>query len=83
MCILFYPKFLAREKRAKGMHAMGTHAFSRVTSVNPGACKYNSRDELWEGDLLHSTRPTEREPMSISARIPSYNLETKNRETIP
>jgi hypothetical protein len=63
MCILFYPKFLAREKRAKGMHAMGTHAFPRVTSVNPGACKYNSRDEPWEGDLLHSTRPSEREPV--------------------
>jgi hypothetical protein len=23
----------------------GTHAVPRVTSVNPGACKYNRRDE--------------------------------------
>jgi hypothetical protein len=37
--VLFYPKFLARGKRAKGMHADGTHAVPRVTSVNPGACK--------------------------------------------
>jgi hypothetical protein len=35
----FYPKFLARGKRAKGMHADGTHAVPMVTSVDPGACK--------------------------------------------
>jgi hypothetical protein len=35
----FYPKFLARGKRAKEMHADGMHAVPRVTSVNPGACK--------------------------------------------
>jgi hypothetical protein len=34
-----YPKFLARGKRAKRMHADGTHAVPRVTSVNPGACE--------------------------------------------
>jgi hypothetical protein len=56
MCILFYPKSLARGNRAKGMHAMGTHAFPRVTSVNPGACKYNIRDEPCKGDLVHATR---------------------------
>jgi hypothetical protein len=37
--VFFYPKFLARGKRAKGMHADGMHAVPRVTSVNPGACK--------------------------------------------
>jgi hypothetical protein len=37
--VLLYPKFLARGKRAKGIHADGTHAVPRVTSVNPGACK--------------------------------------------
>jgi hypothetical protein len=37
--VLFYPKFLARGKRAKGMHVDGMHAVPRVISVNPGACK--------------------------------------------
>ena len=46
-----------------GTRAGGTHAVTWVTSVNPGACKYNSRDEPWEGDLLHSTRPYEGEPV--------------------
>jgi hypothetical protein len=32
----------------------GTHAVPRVTSVNPGACKYNLRAEPWGGELLHS-----------------------------
>jgi hypothetical protein len=46
-----------------GTRAGGMHAVLGVTSVNPGACKYNSRDEPWRGILLHSTRPSEREPV--------------------
>jgi hypothetical protein len=40
-CVFYvvYPKFLARGKRAKQMHADGTHAAPRVTSVNPGTCE--------------------------------------------
>jgi hypothetical protein len=36
---VFYPKFLARGKCAKGMLVDGMHAVPRVTSVNPGACE--------------------------------------------
>jgi hypothetical protein len=32
----------------------GTHAVPRVTSVNPGACKYKHRAEPWVGIFLHS-----------------------------
>jgi hypothetical protein len=49
MCILFYPKFLVGEGTCKGDARCGTHAVPRVTSVNPGACKYNHRNEPREG----------------------------------
>ena len=44
-----------------GTHASGTHAVPRVTSVNPGACKYNHQDEPWEGIFS----PFEPEPLSV------------------
>jgi hypothetical protein len=56
---------------------MGTHAFPRVTSVNPGACEYNSRDEPCEGDLLHSTRPSECEPGRPLQEYPRTILKPK------
>jgi hypothetical protein len=83
MCILFYPKF-PEGKTCKRMHVRGTHAFPRVTSVNPGACKYNSQDEPWEGDLRHSTRPSEREPVGpLQEYFVQSRNRNRNRETIP
>jgi hypothetical protein len=70
MCILFYPKFLAREGTCKGDVRCGTHAFPRVTSVNPSACKYNRQDEPWEGIFS----PFEPEPLSMEPvrPLPDY-----------
>ena len=70
MCISVYPKFLAREGTCKGDARCGTHAVPRVTSVNPGACKYNRQDELWEGIFS----PFEPEPLSVELvrPLPDY-----------
>jgi hypothetical protein len=35
MCILFYPKFLARGKRAKGMHVSGNACISQGDKCQP------------------------------------------------
>ena len=61
MCISLYPKFLAREGTCKGDARCGTHAVPRVTSVNPGACKYNRRDEP-RGGIFSPFGP---EPLSV------------------
>jgi hypothetical protein len=46
----------------QGDACCGTHAVPRVTSVNPGACKYNHRDEPWNqgGSSSILTRTSER-----------------------
>jgi hypothetical protein len=48
----------------------GTHAVPRVTSVNPGACKYKRRAEPWVGDLP----PFEPEPLGVELvrHLPEY-----------
>jgi hypothetical protein len=52
----------------------GTHAVPRVTSVNPGACKYKRRAEPWVGNLP----PFEPKPMCVegttSAGYPDSSL---------
>jgi hypothetical protein len=56
-----------------GTRAGGTHAVPRVTSVNPGACKYNRRDEPREGIFFSiQTRTSERGTGTTSARIPWF-----------
>jgi hypothetical protein len=48
----------------------GTHAVPRVTSVNPGACKYKRRAEPWVGDLP----PFEPKPLCVELvrHLPEY-----------
>ena len=78
MCISIYPKFLAREGTCKGDARCGTHAVPRVTSVNPGACKYNRQDEPWEGIFSSiRTRTSEHETSTTSTRIPWFISEAK------
>jgi hypothetical protein len=48
----------------------GTHAVPRVTSVNPGACKYKRRAEPWVGDL----HPLEPEPLCVGTGTPSAKI---------
>ena len=73
MCILFCPKFLAREGTCKGDACCGTHAVPRVTSVNPGACKYNRRDKPREGIFSpFGPEPLMRGTSTTSARIPWF-----------
>ena len=52
----------------------GTHAVPRVTSVNPGACKYNRRDEPQRGSFSIRTRTSEREGSTTSARYADSSL---------
>jgi hypothetical protein len=82
MCILFYPKFLAGEGTCKGDARCGMHAVPRVTSVNPGACKYNRRNEPREGIFSIRTRLPEREPGG--GPLQEYFVPSRNgdRETI-
>ena len=56
----------------------GTHAVPRVTSVNPGACKYNHQDESWEGIFSSiRTRTSKQETGTTSTRIPWFISEAK------
>jgi hypothetical protein len=74
MCISVYPKFLAREGTCKGDARCGTHAVPRVTSVNPGACKYN-RQVNRGGDLLSiRTRTSEVRPVRPLPEYPGSSL---------
>ena len=68
--VLLYPKFLARGKRAKGMHADGIPAVLRVTSVNPGACNKRLRWVVLGGSS------------SIQPRLPEVNWSNLCRETL-
>jgi hypothetical protein len=84
MCISVYPKFLAREGTCKGDARCGMHAVPRVTSVNPGACKYNQRKMNHGGDLLSiRTRTSERGTGTTSARIPWFISESRKACVCP
>ena len=52
----------------------GTHAVPRVTSVNPGACKYNHRPELRGGVFSILTRTSERRTGTTSTRYVGSSL---------